>query len=224
MNSHARDRLLKQIDKLLDEGDVVLQTKFSTSGGNYINFGDPWVETQAFRKWLTGCRNLIHQIGKPAQVWAEAFDGKLSNQHVTAKSLLGSLQSFREAVQDDMLNRVEDLVAADAFGSLLEQAETLLAKDYVLAAGVLCRAVLEEHLRLLCERHGCLPGNRPTINDLNQSLYKQGHVDKLAMQNITAMATAGNHCAHNDQPPLSKTDVDKLYRDVGDFLIRSPLP
>jgi hypothetical protein len=223
VNSHAKERLLKPINKLLAEGEAVLQTKFSRSGGSYVDFGDPWVEAQVFQKWVTSCRNLVRQIGKSARVWVEAFDGKFSNQHVTAKSLMGSLQSLREAVQDDMLNRVEDLVTADAFGSLLEQADALLAKGYVIAAGVLCRAVLEEHLRLHCNRQNCLPDGRPTINDLNQALYKQGFLDKLAMQSVTAMATAGNHCAHNEQPSLQKEDVEKLHRDVNEFLVRHPL-
>jgi hypothetical protein len=59
---------------------------------------------------------------------------------------------------------------------------------------------------------------------LNQALYKGGYLDKLAMQNVTAMMTAGNHCAHNVQPPLSKPDVQKLHRDLTDFLVRNPLP
>ncbi len=136
--------------------------------------------------------------------------------------MLGRLRGLRDAIRHDLLIRVEDLVSADAFASLLEQADELLSKDYVLAAGVLGRAVLEEHLRKLCERHDCLPVNRPTINDLNQSLYKSGQLDKLGMQTVTAMATIGNDCAHNTTQHTAK-DVGKFLSDVRDFLIRHPL-
>ena len=224
MKPTAKARLIQQVEKLIAEGDAVLGTKFSNSRGNYVDMGDPWVQPEAFQKWLTSCRNLVHQVGKPAQVWIDAFKGNMSNQHVVATSLLGTLRSLHEAVQDDLLSPVEDLIAADAFGSLLEQADFLLKKTYLLASGVLCRAVLEEHLRLLCDRHGCMPTGRPTIGDLNQALYKNGQVDKLAMQDVTTMATAGNHCAHNQQPPLSQADVEKLHRDVTGFLVRQPLP
>lgn len=224
MTPTAKVRLTQQVENLISEGDAVLATKFSRSGGSFVDMGDPYVEAQAFQKWLTSCRNLVHQIGKPAAVWVKAFGGNLPNQHVVAASLLGSLKSLREAVVDNLLNAVEDLIAADAFGNLLEQAEFLLKKKYLIASGVLCRAVLEEHLRLLCDRHGCLPSGRPTINDLNQALYKNSHLDKLAMQHVTATATAGNHCAHNEQPPLTRADVEKLHRDVTDFLVRQPLP
>jgi len=115
-------------------------------------------------------------------------------------------------------------MTADAFGSLLEQANELFDKKFTLAAGVLGRAVLEEHLRKLCDRHECLPADRPTIGDLNQALYAGKHLDKLAMHQVTAMATAGNHCAHNNQPELPPSDVRKFLDDVHDFMVRNPLP
>jgi hypothetical protein len=224
MTPTATDRLLTQIDKLIAEAEWVLTTKFTRSRGDYFDDGDPYVEAQPFQKWLTSCQNLIHHVGKPAQVWQRKFEGQFRNQVVTVQALLGTLQSLREAVKDELLQRLEDLVAADAFANLLEQADELLRKDYVLASGVLCRAVLEEHLRLLCTRHDCLPFDRPTINDLNQALCKETHLNKLAMQSVTLMATAGNHCAHNLQPPLSREEVENLLRGVRNFLVRHAVP
>jgi hypothetical protein len=151
-----------------------------------------------------------------------AKDGR--NIRDVALSHLGTMESLLEAIEGGLLRRVEDLITADAFGELLEQADELLGKGYALAAGVLGRAVLEEHLRKLCNRHNCLPAGRPTINDLNASLYKSGRVDKLTMQQVTAFATAGNHCAHNNEPPLPATDVRRFLDDVRDFLLRHPLP
>jgi len=146
------------------------------------------------------------------------------NYFGAAKRFFGKLEALKEAIDDDLLVKVDDLVFADAFGSLLEQANELLEKQFTLAAGVLGRAVLEEHLRKLCERHACLPPDRPTINDLNQALYKGGHLLKPAMQHVTAMASAGNHCAHNNQPELSAAEVRKFVDDVQQFLVMNPLP
>jgi hypothetical protein len=83
---------------------------------------------------------------------------------------------------------------------------------------------LEEHLRKLCDRHACLPADRPTTNDLNQALYKGGHLLKPAMQHVTAMAAAGNHCAHNVTPELPAAEVRKFLDDVQHFLVMNPLP
>jgi len=223
MNQNTRQRLSQQIQKLIDEGQDVLSTTFYRSGPGFVDMNDPYVESQVFRKWLTNCRNFVLRIGAPAQVWIDSLENVSGNRHVMAKTVQGVIQSLKEAIEDDLLARVDDLVTADAFGSLLEQADELQGKGYMLAAGVLGRAVLEEHLRKMCDRHNCLPTRRPTINDLNQALYKAQHLDKLAMQGVTAMATAGNHCAHNDQPPLSGQDVQKCLDDVRAFLIRHPL-
>ena len=157
-------------------------------------------------------------------MWREAFDGYEGNSLIIATRRIASLRSLKKAVDEDLLVRVEDLVMADAFGSLLEQADHLISKCYSLAAGVLGRAVLKEHLRKLCDRNGCLPTGRPTINDLNQELYKNSHLDKIAVQNVTAMAATGNHCSHNVHPKLSDADVKKFLDDVRTFLGRHPLP
>jgi hypothetical protein len=44
------------------------------------------------------------------------------------------------------------------------------------------------------------------------------------MKQADSLASSGNHCAHNLQPPLPASDVEKLLADVGDFLVRHPLP
>ena len=106
-------------------------------------------------------------------------------------------------------------------GNILK-ADYLLDHNHLLAAGVLGRAMLEGHLRKLCNRHGSMPAGNTTISVLNDALYKAQHLDKLAMQGVTKMATAGNHCAHNRHPPLPKADVKLLLRDVREFLARHP--
>lgn len=221
MNPTVKARLSAQIQKLLDEGHAVLATKVKK---DYQFMSEEWVDVPALNKWTIGCRSLVLKIGEPARAWIEEFSKPQHESYAAAANFFGKLQALKEAIDDDLLTRVEDLITADAFGSLLEQSNELFDKKFTLAAGVLGRAVLEEHLRKLCDRHQCLPTNRPTIGDLNQALYAGKHLDKLAMQQVTAMATAGNHCAHNVQPELSGADVRKFLDDVQGFLVRNPLP
>lgn len=233
MNPKARDRFLKNADSLLVDGRGLLRSEVKPGGGQvspdvFVVPGPPYLnDSQACARWLASCRNLVVQIGKPATAWERLFQGSPTSTYGAYPSAsfridLGQLESLRHALAGDALTPVEDLIVADAFGSLLEQAEELRDKNYDRAAGTLGRAVLEEHLRKLCERHNCLPTGRPTINDLNQSLYKGQHLDKLAMQSVTAMATIGNDCAH--VKPITPADVAKFLRDVGEFLERNPLP
>ena len=216
MKPSVKQRLLAQIDKLIAEGQLVEASQFKNYAGNFVSMQD-------FAKWRTGFLNLVHQLGPAAKTWLEQFGDRHENFLIHFYALAGSLESLKEAIAGDYLTRIEDLIAADAFADLLEQADELLAKKYIIAAGVLGRAVLEEHLRKLCDRNSCTPPGRPTISDLNNALYKQGTLDKLSMQSVLTMAMAGNHCAHNNSPPLSEADVSKFLADVRDFLIRYPL-
>jgi hypothetical protein len=97
-----------------------------------------------------------------------------------------------------------------------------LASAYHLAAAVLGRAVLEEHLREWCKRGACVPAkNNATMNDDNQSLYGNMPYDKVAMQHMTAMAAVGNDASHNN-PAVRADDVTRMPRDVRSFSIAHP--
>ena len=195
MNPAAKSRFLQHADRLVAEGREVLGTKTTVVGSVAPNVvpPPPRVDLQKLTKWITGCRNLVHQIGDAARAWWDSFPPPVGVLASLAAIAMGNLEALRESIDMDALVRVEDLITADAFASLLEQAKELLAKDYTLAAGVLGRAVLEEHLRKLCDRHSCLPSGRPTVNDLNQTLYKGSHLDKLGMKQADTLAAAGNH-------------------------------
>lgn len=175
-------------------------------------------------KWVFGCQNLVSQIGDAAAVWRNAFSPAGDHSSSTAENLLGRLQALVESIENDLLVRIDSLMTAEICDDLLEQANELFNVGVALAPGVLGRAVLEEHLRKLCDRHACLPTNRPTINDFNQALYKAGHLDKIAMKNVEAMAATGNHCSHNLKPELPAAEVRKFLDDVQHFLVMNPLP
>jgi hypothetical protein len=224
MHGAVKQRLSAEADRLIAAGDALLRTEFRRSRPGYIDMGDPYVDLEAFHKWRTGCQNFARRFGDRAKVWADAFSGSGPNYLVVATSLLGALRSLKEAIDSDMLSSVETLVFAEAFDDLLEQSAELLEKGYYIASGVLCRAVLESHLRKLCDHNGCASSGRATIEPLKQALVKAGHLDKIAARAVEMMSTAGNHCAHAEQPPLTDADVRKLIDDVRHFLLRHPLP
>lgn len=220
MNPTVKARFSAHAKKLLAEGGAVLANRIVT----HEPYTSTYVDPQSLNKWLFGCRNLVSQIGGPAQTWDDAFIVSTDESFETARIHYGRLHALVDAIDDDMLSQVEGLLTADAFGSLLEQASELLEKSYTLAAGVLGRAVLEEHLRKLCDRYKCLPAGRPTIGDLNHALYGGKHLDKLAMKQVDVLADIGNHCAHNNKPERTPAEVQKFLADLHDFLNRHPLP
>jgi hypothetical protein len=194
MRSNAA--VVAYLDKLIAEGEAVLESKYTaaTSSISHENF----VPVEPFRRWIGNCRVLQTTLGRALEPWKKDLLGDVRNKAVTVMSLLGTLRSIKDAITGGHLISFADLVVAEAFVSLIDQAEYLLSKGYWLAAGVLGRAVLEEELRGLAQRAGSLPEReRPTLNDLNSALYKNEIYDKLEFKLIDALAAIGNECAHN---------------------------
>jgi hypothetical protein len=115
------------------------------------------VDYQGWTRWTAKCRNLAHVLGESAEPWWTDLTGPCLNTQEQARGLIGTLEAIADLLKEGLLIRAEDLVMAEVFASLLEQADYLLSEGYHLAAGVLGRAVLEEHLRKWCRREECTP-------------------------------------------------------------------
>jgi hypothetical protein len=189
-------QVLAYLDKLIAEGEALVAMKFTVSTSSFTQ--EDAVPVEPFRRWIGNCRVLHTMLGRALEPWKKDVFGDYRNKAGTVMSLLGTVRSIKDAVTGGHLISFADLIVAEAFVSLIEQAEYLLSKGFWLAAGVLGRAVLEEELRGLAQRAGCLPErDRPTLNDLNSALYKNEIYDKLEFKLIDALAAIGNDCAHN---------------------------
>lgn len=138
------------VDRLIAEGDAVVATKFT---GRYRV---QYVKLEPFTKWRGRCKHLLLMLGPLAPPWQATFT-ESDPTMACAKATQGTLKGIRECLAEGLLIRFEDLVLADIFSDLLDQADYLLSKNYFRAAGVLGRAVLEERLRRLCVVNGCQP-------------------------------------------------------------------
>jgi hypothetical protein len=211
----AKHRLISLIQSLLHEGEAI-------SNGIPSQTFD--VFTRDAAKFEAGCRNLVRILGVSGEHWANDLTaGKGVVDLTDVERVLGTLLAVREAIDQDLLIRIEDLIVAETFADLLEQADYLLSENYFLAAGVLGRAVLEEHLRKWCDRSAIKPTKpRPTLSDSKIELYKAHAITKVEMMHVDAMAAVGNDAAHN-QPSLKREAVERMLRDVRDFVAQHPL-
>ena len=213
----AKEQILQLLDALISEGKIVLSKKWEKNG-NYLSGAPQFVDLALFRKWQASCHLLVHLLGSCADPWRATFDENLGNSLETAISMQERLKAIRDAIQNNLLMRYEDLILSEAFSDLIEQAEYLLKQGYALAAGVILRAVLEEHLRRMCNKHECSPSkSKPTINDYNMELYKLKVYDKVTMKHVEAMVAIGNAAAHNSDE-FKAQDISRFNRDIVPFL------
>lgn len=215
----ALEKISSLVDSLVSEGEHVLTTQWQP-GGRWATGPPTYVDLEAFKKWRASCRLLVSVMGSLAVPWEDLLTSDVQNGWAHAATTLGTLKAIKEALSSGLLVNFEDLVFAEAFSDLIEQAEYLFDQGYFLAAGVILRAVLEERLRKLCERNTCSPEkNRPTIADFNLALYKANAYDKVTFKHVDAMAATGNDAAHNN-PDIRAEDVERFLRDLLAFLRR----
>jgi hypothetical protein len=203
-----KEQLLRAISRAID--DALDMDRRRNAGDDDIN--------AAFYKVRAAYRHIMAVLGEHA----EPFDGEDPEDNFYYDGMLGALLALKDAVEDDLLVQVESLVFAEAFNDLLEQADHLLSQSYTLAAGVLGRAVLEEHLRKLCDTNGCQPSkNRPTMVDFYDALHRAGAITKIERKHVESMAAVGNEAAHNKA--VSTPDIERLLRDVRAFVALHPI-
>ena len=135
-----------------------------------------------------------------------------------------TLEAISEAISNGLLVRLEGIVTAEVFDSLLEQAEHVLRKTTFWLRACWAAAVLEEHLRAWCTDKSCSPTKaKPTLADYNSELYAAKEYDVAAMKHVDAMIAVGNNAAHN-KPGLDNAGVTRLLRDLREFLARYAVP
>ena len=215
MNQAQKDKLLKINRDLIEEAGAVVGSKFNTG----VIGAPTFVEIQKLHKWWGKVKSFGHQLGAAAKPWQEMFSTEPERNTLTfAKMVLGTLEAINYELENNHLETITQLVKAETLGDLLDQAENLFESGYHLAAGVIGRAVLEEHLRITCDNLGCNPSKkRPTINDFNQALYGIQHYSKIKMKQIDTLAAIGNDAAHNN-PDLDSADVRKMLADLPEVI------
>lgn len=204
------------MDKLIVFGEELL-SKTKGKDGSYL------ADKSGVRAWAHELILLKSIAGDMVQPWKTSLDFSprcaMADQFEQAVS---ALKIIKQAVEQGLLTRYEDLVAAEMFCDLIGQAEYLLSKGYHLAAGVILRAVLEEKPRKLCVQNSCTPIKQDaTINDYNGALYTASPpvYDTVTMKHVDGMAAIENDAAHN-KPSLRKEDVERFSQELPTFLER----
>lgn len=209
--------IIDYVESLISEGEELAKETFTPSG--YLH-PDLYVDLQGYYRWKGNCKILQVKLGSAFEPWKGYISGNAPNTLNSVLILLGGLNSVKDALRGDHLVRYTNLVFAEAFANLLDQAEHLYASGYFLAAGILGRAVLEEELRRKALASGCFPQKpRPTLNDLNTELFKAQIYDKVEFKLIESLTAIGNECAHN-KPGATTQRVDFLLQQLIALLTR----
>lgn len=204
-----------KVSDLVNEGMGVMTRRDSDA--------QRWVDNEYFGQWCGGYASLRLMLGDHAELLPPMPNGYKDNKLINVQHHLGILKGLQSAIAKGHLFRLKDLVSAEIFDDLLDQAEHLLKRQYAQAAAILARAALEGHLKALCVNSNCAPSkDRPTIENYRLALVDAGSLPKEDALLLTANVKIGNDAAH-DKPEFDKANVPGVLQYVREFMVKFPL-
>lgn len=212
----ARDRLESLISTV---GAEVAATQYTGDYGTYLDF-------DKYTQWRTSALTSIKNLAPETHFEREfqAFENKGWGPPQKFEGQLAVLKALLDDLDCGHLANLRGLIRAEVFGEFIEQAQHLHDEGYWQPAAVVAGAVLEDHLRKLCDKypHVVLPA-KPKLDFMNAELAKAGEYDVLVQKRITYLADIRNKAAHGRWNEFTSPDSHDLVQSVLRFLIDHPL-
>lgn len=234
-------QLLKRFDELQQEGKEILATFRVEPGGTRENNVTLRVEHlpdkliwdhPRHNGWIASARSLVDRVCPAGHIhrdYIRSFADPMTDAKTGLENSIAILRAIKRDFEDGMLDnlaeRIESSIASDYMG----QAERLVSEgqsglyDHVPAA-VLCGAVLENSLRVLCGRQTppvpvANPKGEPlTMMRLIEDLKKAGAFKETMASQLRAWTHVRNHAAHGEFDKFTRNEVDGMLAGVRAFL------
>jgi hypothetical protein len=227
MSSMKVADLLKRLDQILEHGQLVLKTAYSTGGQYNINF----VKSPEMAGFRSASLSFIARVFGEGHPHFKQFLQKTNNDFRNdAEEGIEILKAIRTEIAGGWLVSVKGLVAAELFADFLEMAGHLLDAGYKDPAAVMIGSVLEEHIRQLCLKMGLLveevrDGKTLPIkaDRLNADLAKNEAYSRLDQKQITAWLDLRNNAAHGKYDAYNADQVKQFLSGATEFMTRVSL-
>ena len=200
-----REGILKRFEELIGRGKSLPSSASVT------------LEWQSqFLKWELSCLNILETtFGKDSEYYTRLSQvRKFGNRQAWVDYGIAYMESAKEEIEKGFLYKIEHLISADFFDSILEHAEYLLSKGHKDPAAVLGRVVIEKTLRQIAERQNIVLPDKMKLADVNELLWKNQVYDKITWRLVQGHIDLGNFAAHGD---FNKYDDNKV-KDMLDWI------
>lgn len=224
MDQKLKEKLLKQFDKLIEEGKIVLNSKHLV---NYYYY----VKDDLFHSWKIQAINLSQCVVPSQSVLRNKIAEIINFQQKYGKAveIQGILTGLREDLNNGMLEDLERQIEGAVSVDYLEQAESLMKEEknrsysYIPVA-VLAGVVLEKNLKTLCEKN--IPpiptvkdnGFSKTMGALIDDLKAAGIFNEIRAKQLRGYADIRNAAAHGRNNEFSREQVQEMLFGITNFL------
>ena len=196
-------------------------TVFATMGDGHETEMVTYIDDTLLLQWRLQVEDLLSQITNEQSVYYKEFieitNSKNNLGYYSFQTLKTIFLTLKNDYRNGYLTSIKTLIQAEVFESQLEQSQELLNSNYILASAVVAGIVLETGIREICTREDIAHGK---LDKMNADLAKKGIYNKLQQKRITALADIRNSAAHGKEGEFNKDDVQKMIRDIEDFLAK----
>jgi len=187
----TRTSILKRFDELIEFGKAWLKNMQAKASLN--------TEDRAKkRRWKTSCLHILERTFGIKSTYYTNFSGgfRFPNQMVHVIYGTEIMEGAKEEIEKGFLYRIEHLISADFFDSIIEQAEYLLKSGFKDAAAILGRVVIENSLKDIARRENVTFPDKIKPSTLNELLRKNGVYAINVWRTVQAQIDLGNFAAH----------------------------
>lgn len=227
MHTQLKEHLLRQID------DTLAYQKVMREKGQYDDLSG--LPDWEYERFITMALAAIQRVTGTDSVYIQqATDlskpkGARPDYYSSFKTVVGILESLRDALAADYLDTASALIHASVFADFLEMSLHLLDEGYKDASAVIAGSSLEAHLRQLCAKCGVdttvtiSSSLKPKKTDrMNADLYNKKVYSNLDQKNVTAWLDLRNKAAHGEYDKYTSDQVGLLISGIRDFITRNP--
>jgi len=150
-------------------------------------------------RWQTSCLHLLEKTFGATSIYYTKFNWTLGYADESQLAWgLELMKGAKEEIEKGLLYKVEHLISADFFDSVIEQAEYLLKSGFKDVAAVLGRVVIENTLKDIAKRENITQPEKTQLSELNQLLRDNSVYEKNIWRLVQAQIDLGNYAAHGD--------------------------
>lgn len=205
------EQVRRRIDALIEKGAAVLSTERPNSPGV---IGFPTLSNQAYINWRAQALSFLTDFLGPDHTYTSTFKaatdsgGYVSSVH----GGVGILKAVLEDVDHGYIETVRQLITAEVWSDLFDQAMYLLNRGYEAPAASLAGALLENGLRSVAESKGVPAKDGDNLPSLNQKLADKGIYNRLTQKKVSFWTDVRNAADHGRFDQVNSRDVDDLVK------------
>ena len=205
------EQVRNRIVALIEKGGNVLSTLRARPHGVA---GLPTVSEQAYKNWETQALAFLTDFLGPDHTYTSSFRTATENggyeYHVHEG--IGILEALLEDVDRGYIGTVRNLITAEVWSDLFDQAVHLLDNGYNAPAASLAGALLENGLRSVAGSRGVPVRDGDSLPSLNQKLAQKGVYNRLTQKKVSIWTDVRNAADHGRFDEVNDRDVDDLVK------------